>query len=184
MISHHSFPPHRFLELRSPWVTLLGEHLQNSQGQTLEYWRVEKADSVIILPIQRQKLLLPPPTYRPGVGVETWDFPGGRLPSSQPPQSVVPSILQRELGLNRDSVVNLTPLNSTGWAVNSSFSNQCLYGFVAHLHPATTIAPDFVGNAFPATQLGIQQLLNILICLQCRTVLLEWWLAHDPSQSE
>ena len=35
----------RFLELRSHWMTLIGEHLQDDRGQLLEYWRVEKADS-------------------------------------------------------------------------------------------------------------------------------------------
>lgn len=182
MVSRRPPSPHQFVELRSPWVTLIGEHLQDNQGQTLEYWRVEKADSVIIVPIHNQQFLLPPPTYRPGIGVETWDFPGGRVPEDQTPEAVVPHILERELGLQRDAVTRLTPLNSTGWVVNSSFSNQCLYGFVANLHPATTLSPDFIGNTFPTTQRGIQQLLNTLICLQCRTVLLEWWLANHSSQ--
>ncbi|WP_228040136.1 hypothetical protein [Nodosilinea sp. LEGE 07088] len=42
----------------------------------LEYWRVEKADSVIILPLQNQRLILPPHTYRPGMGKLTLDFQG------------------------------------------------------------------------------------------------------------
>jgi len=41
-----------FLKLRSRWMTLIGEHLQDHQGKILEYWRIEKADSVIALPIQ------------------------------------------------------------------------------------------------------------------------------------
>lgn len=184
MVNRPLLSPHQFLELRSRWVTLIGEYLQNDQDQTLEYWRVEKADSVIIVPIQNQQFLLPPPTYRHGIAMETWDFPGGRVPDGHPPQTVVANILERELGLKYDAVANLTPLNSTGWVVNSSFSNQCLYGFVAHLHPAAKISSDFVGNAFPTTHEGVKQLLNILSCLQCRTVLMEWWLASRLSQSE
>jgi len=42
----------RFVEMRSRWLTVIGENLEDDQGQILEYWRVEKADSVIILPIQ------------------------------------------------------------------------------------------------------------------------------------
>lgn len=33
-----------FLELHSHWLTLMGEHLQDHQGNVLEYWRIEKAD--------------------------------------------------------------------------------------------------------------------------------------------
>ena len=46
----------RFLELRSRWMTLIGEHLQDDRGQLLEYWRVEKADSVIVLPVQNSMI--------------------------------------------------------------------------------------------------------------------------------
>jgi hypothetical protein len=42
----------RFLELHSRWMTLIGEHLQDHRGEILKYWRIEKADSVIVLPIQ------------------------------------------------------------------------------------------------------------------------------------
>ncbi|MGD1716747.1 hypothetical protein [Dapis sp. BLCC M172] len=69
--------PNSFVEIRSPWMTLIGEHLQDNQGQIIDYWRVEKADSVIILTIQSEQLLLPIATYRPGLGKKTLDFPGG-----------------------------------------------------------------------------------------------------------
>lgn len=133
----------RFLELRSRWVTVFGEHVQNAQGQTEDYWRVEKADSAIILPIHQQHLILPPPIYRPGVGTTTWDFPGGRFPSDQSFESIVPMILQRELGIRKDADLEVHPLNTKGWPVNSSFSNQCVYGFVAHLHPTTEMLLTF-----------------------------------------
>jgi hypothetical protein len=84
----------RFLEMRSNWFTLIGEHLQDNQGQRLEYWRIERADSVIILPLHHQQLILPPPTYRPGLGQATLDFPGGRVSANQPPSAAVPAILQ------------------------------------------------------------------------------------------
>ncbi len=54
----------RFVELRTPWLTLIGEKLQDPQGQVLDYWRVEKADSVVIITIQGDNFLLPKPIYR------------------------------------------------------------------------------------------------------------------------
>lgn len=165
----------RFLEIRSRWFILLGEHLEDSQGQQLEYWRIEKADSVIILPIHNHQIILPPPSYRPGVNQMTLDFPGGRVPEGQTPQETIPTILYRELGIEVTDVAQLTPLNSQGWVVNSSFSNQKLYGFVANLRDDINLLPEFVANTYPTTSEGVQDLLKELICLQCRVILLEWW---------
>lgn len=170
----------RFLDLRSRWLTLIGEHLQTAQGDILEYWRVEKDHSVVILPILNGQLLLPPPVYRPGIGTETWDFPGGRVPANRTPESVVPAILQRELGIEEGAIAHLTSLNAMGWAVNSSFSNQHLFGFVADLHPDTALNPQFVGSTFPATPEGMAMLLKDLTCLQCRAIALEWWIMQLP----
>jgi hypothetical protein len=180
MTDSSSVGQNRFLELRSPWVTVFGEHLQNAQGHKEEYWRVEKADSAIILPIHQNCLIMPPPTYRPGVGVATWDFPGGRMPKGQSFDTVVDMILQRELGVCRDDLMEVISLNSTGWPVNSSFSNQCLYGFVAHLNPDADLNADDVGYTCPITAENIRNLLQRIVCLQCRAVVLEWWLMHAP----
>ncbi|BAY22991.1 putative hydrolase, NUDIX family [Calothrix sp. NIES-2100] len=166
----------RFVELRSSWLTVIGEHLEDNHGQILEYWRVEKADSVVILPIQANQIILPPPSYRPGLGKLTFDFPGGRLPEGQSPDAVVPAILQRELGVETAKISQLIPLNSEGWPVNSSFSNQKLYSFVAELQPTPIISDEYVGATYPATSTGVHDLLQSLICLQCRAVLMEWWL--------
>lgn len=166
--------PNRFLELHCPWLTLIGEHLQDSQGKSLEYWRVEKVDSVIILPLLNQRLILPPPTYRPGLGETTLDFPGGRVPVHQSPQTIVPDILERELGIQATEIATLTALNPEGWAVNSSFSNQRLYGMIAELQPDIQVPPDHIGATYKTTDEGIVSLLDVLTCLQCRTVLLEW----------
>ncbi len=121
-----------FLELRSRWMTLIGEHLQDDQGKILEYWRIEKADSVIVLPIQDGQFLLPPPSYRPGVGQVTLDFPGGRVSEGQTSEEGAIAVLKRELGIDAIAITQLYSLNNEGWSVNSSFSNQNLYGFVAH----------------------------------------------------
>lgn len=168
----------RFLELHSRWMTLIGEHLQDQQGEILEYWRIEKADSVIVLPIQNDQFMLPLPSYRPGVGQVTLDFPGGRVPETQTPEQAAIAILKRELGIESVEITQLIPLNTQGWAVNSSFSNQNLYGFVAHLNnlEITEQSSEQGSITYPTTLLGIQDLLQRLTCLQCRAMLLEWWL--------
>ncbi len=165
----------RFVEIRSPWLTLIGEKLLDEQKRVLDYWRVEKADSVVIVTIHKGLFLLPVPSYRPGVGKTTLDFPGGRVQSSSTPAVTVPAILSRELGISSSEIVCLTPLNSTGWAINSSFSNQKLYGFVAELSPNISISSERLRATYPTTRSGLNHLLEDLTCLQCRAVLLEWW---------
>lgn len=162
------------LSLQTRWLTLIGEKLETPQGDLLDYWRVEKADSVIVLPIHQQHLLLPPPVYRPGIGQATWDFPGGRCPDGQERQSIAQGILERELGIAGSMVFSLSPINSAGWVINSSFSNQCLYGFVAEIK-SEALAFQKVGAAYPLTDSGIRSLLDRLLCLQCRSLLTEWW---------
>lgn len=163
-----------FVKIESPWLTLIGEHWRDQSGKNLDYWRVEKADSVVILTLQNQQLIFPKPLYRPGLGCATLDFPGGRVPGNQTPLEVVPQILQQELGLNVDVNLDLTLLNELGWAINSSFSNQKLYGVVAEIAPTVSISPEYLGVTYPATPAGIETLLKTLTCLQCRSVLLEW----------
>lgn len=172
----------RFLELQSCWMTLIGEHLQDDQGQRLEYWRIEKADSVIVLPIQRDRLLFPSPSYRPGIGQVTLDFPGGRVPEGQTPEQAAIATLQRELGIELAAITQLTPLNRQGWAVNSSFSNQNLYGFVAQIRDDLDLPR--VASTYPVSSTGVQHLLQELSCLQCRAVLLEWISIVGLKQSE
>jgi hypothetical protein len=168
----------RFLELHSRWLTLIGEHLQDQRGEILEYWRIEKADSVIVLPIRDDRLLLPAPSYRPGVGEIRLDFPGGRIAEGQNPEQVAILVLKRELEVESTEIIQMIPLNTQGWAVNSSFSNQRLYGFVAHLNNIENAKQysEPILTVYPATLLGVQELLQKLTCLQCRHVLLEWWL--------
>ncbi|MEA5508277.1 NUDIX hydrolase [Crocosphaera sp. UHCC 0190] len=165
----------RFIEINTPWLTLIGEKLQDERQQVLDYWRVEKADSVVIVTIQNAQFLLPTPSYRPGVKQATLDFPGGRVPSSSTPTAAVPEILYRELGILNSDIIDLTPLNQTGWAINSSFSNQKLYGFVAEISPHTVINGDRLTGTYPTTSEGVTQLLKALTCLQCRALLWEWF---------
>lgn len=164
----------RFLEIRSPWFTLIGEHLEDDLQQVHDYWRVEKTDSVVILTIHHGKLLFPMLNYRPGLGKATLDFPGGRVNAGQTPESAAGKILEKELGVTADAIAHLTFLNPSGWPVNSAFSNQKLYGFVAEINPTVLVNPDLLAATYPTTSEGIRSLLDELTCLQCRAVLLEW----------
>ena len=119
--------------------------------------------------------------YRPGVQSNTLDFPGGRVPKGLEPINVVPQILDRELGISQSGITKITPLNQTGWAINSSFSNQKLYGFVAEIDSKMSINPDQLGATYSKTSTGINLLLQDLTCLQCRAVLLEWGQSQSRS---
>lgn len=70
----------------SQWATFFEEHWVKDKGQELEYWRVERPDSVIVLPIHKGYFLLPQPSFRPGVKHSTLDFPGGRHPAQTSPR--------------------------------------------------------------------------------------------------
>lgn len=169
----------RFLEINSRWLNLIGEHLQDDRGEVLEYWRIEKADSVIVLPIQGDRILIPKPSYRAGIGQITLDFSGGRVPAGESPQLAAIATLKRELGIEASAIAQLIPLNTEGWAVNSSFSNQKLFGFVAHIEPKVKLSPELVTVTYPATSDGVKDLLKEITCLQCRAVLLEWVLLNQ-----
>jgi hypothetical protein len=164
----------RFVEIRSPWLTLIGENLQDDHQQILEYWRVEKANSVVIITIQKDQFLFPIPTYRPGLGTITLDFPGGRVADDQTPRETVPFILKRELDIDETAIISLASINPKGWAINSSFSNQKLYAFMAIIDPELSVNSQKIGEIYPNTEQGIELLLQDLTCLQCRAILLEW----------
>jgi hypothetical protein len=165
---------HSIAQLDSPWVTICCERWQNEQGIELDYWRVEKADSVIILPLWRHSILLPPPLFRVGINQLTDDFPGGRvLPGKTPPAAVI-EILQRELKITAEAIIEINSLNQYGWVINSSFSNQKLYAFSVEINPNYPVIPEKVSGYFSNNKAGITVLLKKLVCLQCRAVLLEW----------
>ncbi|CAB9507779.1 expressed unknown protein [Seminavis robusta] len=167
---------HKFTTLSTPWMALHGEKLLDDKGQQLDYWRVEKEDSAIVVSLTSDEFLLPEPSFRPGVGRCTLDFPGGRIPANTDltGPEVAAQIVQRELGISDDSIVSIAPINEKGWPINSSFSNQLLYGFLAVLDLSndTVLSPGI--RKYSTSAEGMEALLEDLECLQCRMVLLEW----------
>ncbi|MFZ0172926.1 MAG: hypothetical protein WAL04_14680, partial [Acidimicrobiales bacterium] len=100
------------VEVRSPWLSLIGERLRDGSGQELEYWRVEKPDSLLVVTLHRGRLILPPPSYRPGVGRVTLDLAGGRLLDPGRVAETAVEIARREFSLSGDAaVVNEGVLN-------------------------------------------------------------------------
>ena len=158
----------------SEWVTLVGERWLCDKGKELEYWRVEKVDSVIVLPVQGDHILCVAPTFRPGVGRATLDFPGGRLPNGSAPADMVPLLLKRELSIPSDAIKKIEALNSKKWNINSSFSNQGLWAFVARIQESFPVPEGLIGAKAKTDAYGLAQLKEDLDCLQCRAVLLEW----------
>ena len=185
MVSHRSNPKKwkvisRFVQIRSPWLTLIGEKLQTHENTELEYWRVEKPDGVIVLTLQGDKILLPVPMYRPGIGEYTLDFCGGRMAPKTKPTEAALQAVQRELKITDSKPFSsLTPLNNVPWEIDSSFTDVRLYSFVAMLSPDVIIKTENIGATYPITKAGVAQLLKKLTCLQCRACLQEW-LSNSP----
>ncbi|WP_460193789.1 hypothetical protein [Thermosynechococcus sp. FA-CM-4201] len=92
--------------------------------------------------------------------------------SDQDPIAIVPQILTRELGITADAIQAITPISEQPWLVNSAFSNQRVWGFVAELAPRAKIPQ--AGGRFRLGSPDISELLAQLECLQCRAVLLQW----------
>jgi len=164
--------------VESPWVRLIAERWRDEHGADLDYWRVERVPSVIVMPIWRRRILLPHPQFRPGVGRLTLDLPGGRVPSELTPLEATPRILQRELGIAQESIVHIQPLNEQGWAINSSFSNQLLFGVIARIDDAADVEGPLLYRSIACTVEAVVALANELECLQCRAVLQEWALTN------
>ncbi|MGC9962364.1 MAG: NUDIX hydrolase [Acidimicrobiales bacterium] len=151
----------RFVEVRSPWMSVIGERLQDETGKELDYWRVEKADSLLVIATQGDRLLLPKRAYRPGVGRVTLDLAGGRLKDPKLRSATAREIVRREFGLGGgDPFSSEQPLNDAGWDVDSSSSSQRLYGVLAELRPQVEIPVERVGASYPATRLGGEDLLR------------------------
>jgi hypothetical protein len=163
-----------FVRTVTHWVTFIGEQWICDKGKEIEYWRVEKVDSVIVLPIHRGMLLTAKPTFRPGVGRQTLDFPGGQLPEGTSPIDIVSILLQRELGVPTAELINIQALNTSKWNINSSFSNQGLWAFVVLIADSWSVPKSMIGLRVTADKEGSNTLLKELDCLQCRAVLIEW----------
>lgn len=169
----------RFVEIRTPWLKIIGEkYLVETLNQEVDYWRVEKPDSIVIVPICNQQLIFPKPIFRPGAGRMTLDFPGGRLIKNKSVKESAKIILCRELDIENTNFIDidLSMINSRGLLINSSFSNQKLYGFSAKIYPKTAFEKDENIIKYDVTKDNIYKIFNEFECLQCRSLLMEYWI--------
>ena len=173
------------VEVRSPWLSMICERLRDGTGQELDYWRVERPDSLLVVTVHNDRLVLPARSYRPGVGRATLDFAGGRLEDPRMIQETAQAIVRREFKLRGDDLrdgdlfASQETLNPIGWDVDSSSSSQRLYGIAVELPRELLVPPDNVGAWYPATSLGGRELLGDLVCVQCRVMLHEWLLRNS-----
>jgi hypothetical protein len=163
---------HRILALKSPWVTVYADRMQDDKGKELEYWHVDRPDSVIVLAICNGQFVLPPLTYRVGAGEAMLDFAGGRVGENQTPAEAAVSIVRRELGVASANVVSLRPVTDEPLVVDSAFSTQRLHGFVADIKDDVEL-PE---NVRQYSLNKIEHLRQQLHCLQCRALLNEFLL--------
>lgn len=163
----------RFVEIKSKWLTLIGEKIRDHEGKVLDYWRVEKDDSLIIITKYKNFLVFPKQTFRPGIAQITLDFAGGRVGKNDSLENIAYKILQRELNLTQDNINFLTPLNHDGFIINSSFSNQKLWGFFCEIKPEISLESLSVGATYALNSSDFSRLLTDLQCLQCRSLLFE-----------
>ena len=177
--------------IQSPWITIVAEHFQNEKHVPIDYWRIERPDSVIVIVLHNEMLLFPKAQYRPGINETTLDFCGGRVPPGMEgdPVRAVPGIVERELGFHmkqeeENIKYEVTSLNTNcdGWPVDSSVSSQRLFGFLVNIRDDVELDEKSlherkvnVNNATDVSLLFSQD----LKCLQCRSLLMEWILHHN-----
>lgn len=165
------------MRLSSPWLELIVERLLDSSSKEVEYWRVEKPSGILIIVTQDNKILLPKPSYRPGVQRHTLDLCGGRRISPGISKSTqdAKTIVKRELKISGEMPFTyIRPLNKTSWYVDSSFTNVLLDVFVAELAPNVVANNLYKTKSYPANTNGIAKLLGDIKCAQCRLALREW----------
>jgi hypothetical protein len=146
-------------------MSIFCEEYRKPNGATCDYWRVEKADSLIVVPLAAGYVLLPPPEYRPGAGKHTLDLPGGRITDTATAGLIesATQIVSRELSVPLSTVTDIDIIDATGTYVNSSFNNQRLFVAQARLTGVDADRTDL--RRQPLDELG--QLLKELECLQC-----------------
>jgi hypothetical protein len=165
----------------SRWVKVYKDRMLSNGGFEMEYWRVDRTDTAIILSRQKGRFILPSPQLRPGIKKITLDFLGGRLdaqlansngsseqPDPQPtnnPADVAERIVRREFHIQDAVPLDLKPLTTQPLYVDSSFSSQRLYGYTVELPNDLDI---------PGDHYNTEELVQKLQCLQCRALLMEW----------
>lgn len=165
-----------FFNYKSKWVEFIGEVCFDGRNK-LDYYRIKRSDSIIILPIIDDKLLFPQLYYRHGVQEYTLDFPGGRIDSTDNINSSVLKILKNELGVFEKDVSSIQLVSSEkGYYVDSSFSTQKLYTVTVTLNSNEKKYKK--KSLLKINKDNIWELYSKMDCLQCRFALIDWYLKY------
>jgi major membrane immunogen (membrane-anchored lipoprotein) len=169
----------RMVVVRRPCMSMIGERWREESGRELEYWRVEKPDSLLVVTVHDGRLIAPVRSFRPGVGRTSLDLAGGRLDDPSTLAQTALAIVRREFKLSADDLFeSQEPLNLDGWDVDSATSSQRVFGVAVELRRDVQVLDDRLGASYPATCAGGRELLSELVCLQCRAVLSAWLERH------
>lgn len=151
--------------IKTKWVDIFCELWVDNENKLLEYWRVEKDDSLIVLVTNENDFLLPKRQYRVGANTETLDFSGGRFNSKeQNIEKRAIEIASKELHIEENDLAFVKQLSSTSFIINSSFNNQKLYICLVHAKKSNqNIIRHPIDNS--------NTLLQDINCLQCNFAL-------------
>lgn len=151
--------------IKTKWVDIFCELWTDSENESLEYWRVEKDDSLIVLVTDDNDFLLPKAQYRVGVNSETLDFPGGRFNNTrQNIEMRAIEIASKELGIKEKDLTLIKQLSPIPLIINSSFSNQRLYICLVY---AKTSNQNIIRHPISHAKTLLQE----INCLQCNFAL-------------
>jgi hypothetical protein len=147
-------------ELKSKWMELYCDVWKDNEN-LIEYWRIEKPNSIIIITTYNNHFILPIPQFRPGVNKTTLDFPGGRQQTDNILNDAK-NIICRELKIEDNDIEYVNEIDRKKYVINSSFNSQLLICLEASLKDINENTP-IVKYSFSE----VNSLLNDLECLQC-----------------
>ena len=127
----------------------------------IEYWRIEKPNSIIIITTYDNYFILPIHQFRPGINKTTLDFPGGRQQTDNILNDAK-NIICRELKIEDNDIEYIKELGNKKYIINSSFNSQLVIYLEASLKRLNEKIP-VIKYFFPE----VKTLLNDLECLQC-----------------
>lgn len=151
--------------IKTKWVDIFCELWIDNENKSLEYWRVEKDDSLIVLVTDKNDFLLPKRQYRVGADAETLDFPGGRFnDKKQKIETRAIEIASKELNVEKNHLVFIKQLSCKPFIINSSFNNQKLYVCLVYAKESNQ---DIIRYSID----DANALLQDINCLQCNFAL-------------
>jgi 8-oxo-dGTP pyrophosphatase MutT (NUDIX family) len=112
----------------SKWVSLIDVVIRNHDGAHELYHGMELADYVVMCARTSSGLFPVVRQFRPIIGIETLEFPGGMVEPGEPARDTAAREFQEETGL---TVERLTPLGNY-WTDTGRLTNKT-HGFFAEI---------------------------------------------------